>query len=132
MIYDVSRSTSEALNGWLTCLRKSLLKRLPRGGGGGSSSIRSGGVSPSSLNTFSSLKHSISIIWKRNSRMRQETQNNQCVYVDIASPTSLRFFFSNVLNSKYHTTKIQKLEEKTLAQILFRTWTNFLSVFKKL
>lgn len=64
--------------------------------------------------------------------MRQETQNNQCVYVDIASPTSLRVFFPNVLNSKYHTTKIQKLEEKTLAQILFRTWTNFLSVFKKL
>lgn len=131
MIYDVSRSTSEALNGWLTCLRKSLLKRLPRGGGGGSSSIRSGGVSPSSLNTFSSLKHSISIIWKRNNRMRQETQNNQCVYVDIASPTSFRFF-SQCIKQKYHTTKIQKLEEKTLAQILFRTWTNFLSVFKKL
>lgn len=130
MIYDVSRSTSETLNGWLTCLRKSLLKRLPRGGGGGSSSIRSGGVSPSSLNTFSSLKHSISIIWKRNSRMRQETQNNQCVYVDIASPTSVRFFFP--MYKTANIIQIQKLEENTLAQILFRTWTNFLSVFKKL
>lgn len=118
--YSTCRSTFEALIGWLTCLRKSLLKRPPRGGGGGRSSIRSGGVSPSSLNTFSSLEQSISIIWKRNVKMpgwveKHKTTSN-CVqntqYVHIANTTIYSFFFFSKLNIECHPALIQTSKRK--------------------
>lgn len=55
-------------SGWmcdhLTCLLKNLSSRLRRGGSGACVQSRSGGRVPWEPNTFRSLKHSVSIIWR--------------------------------------------------------------------